>query len=120
MMIEIGRYLLIGLIVIVGLGVFSLIGFMLYNSNEEKKAKQVIKEIPRADTLAEQIKNQFKVDDEQKERFIHTKSGVSKTSVKQTRSAFSFKKGDAEQGLSLESEFDNGPESSFLPPEEKI
>lgn len=120
MMVELGRYALMGLITVFALALFGLIGFMVYSSMQEKKAKEVLKETPREDTLAEKIKNQFKVDDERKERFIHTKSGVSKTAVKQTRSAFAFKQEDAAKELSLESEFDNGPETSFIAPEDKI
>jgi predicted RND superfamily exporter protein len=120
MMVEFGRYALMGIITVFALALFCLIGFMVYSSLQEKKVKQTLKETPREDTLAEKIKNQFKVDDERKERFIHTKSGVSKTSVKQTRSAFAFKQDDAAKELSLESEFDNGLETPFISPEEKI
>lgn len=117
MMVQVGPYLLMGLIAIFGLGLAALIGFMVYNSMQEKKAKEEAKQRPRADTLADQIKSQFQVEDERKERMIFTKSGVTKATVKQTRSAFSFQQADAEKEISLESEFDNGPEKPLLPPE---
>jgi predicted RND superfamily exporter protein len=120
MIVKFGPYVLMGVITVIALALAVLVGFLIYNSLQEKKAKEAAKVIPRDDTLAEQIKSQFKVDDERKERFIHTKSGVSKATVKSTRSAFSFQQEDAEKELSLESAFDNGPETSFLPPEEKI
>lgn len=120
MMVEFGRYALIGVIAIFALALFGFIGVMVRSSMQEKKAKQALRETPREDTLAEKIKNQFKVEDERKERFIHTKSGISRTPVKQTRSAFAFKSDDAAKDISLESEFDNGLETPFISPEEKI
>jgi hypothetical protein len=119
-MVEIGPYLLMGLIAIFGLGLAALIGFMVYSSMQDKKVKQTDRETPRADTLADQIKKQFHQEDARKERRIYTKSGVAKTSVKETRSIFSFRQDDAENEISLESEYDNGPEKPFLPPETRI
>ena len=120
MMVKFGPWLLMGVITVFALALAVLICLLILNSLKEKKEKEARKILPRHDTLADQIKSQFKVEDEQKERFIHTKSGVSKVSVKPTKSAFSFQQDDAEKGLSLESEFDNGPETSFLPPDERI
>lgn len=113
MMVRIGPYILIGLIAIIAIGIGVLITLMLRSSMQEKKLQQAEKEAPRVDTLAEQIKNQFKVEEEKDERKIYTKSGVAKTSFKQTRSAFAFQEGDAAPSLSLESNFDNGPDNTF-------
>jgi hypothetical protein len=120
MMIEIGRYVLIGLIAIFAIGMAVLIGFMVRSSQQEKKAQQAGKETPRVDTLAEQIKNQFKVEEARKDRVIHTHSGIARTTLKQTSSAFKFKQDDADTGLSLESAFDNGPEASYIDPNDKL
>lgn len=117
MMVQIGPYILLGVIVVFALGLLSLIGMMVHSSLEEKKAQQAAAETPRADTLAEQIKKQFQVEEDQKERVIYTKSGVAKTSVKQTRSAFSFQQDDAEPALTLESNFDNGVDNTFITPD---
>lgn len=114
MMVRIGPYMLMGMITVFMLGLGTLIVLMVMSSMRDKKAAQIQKESPRVDTLAEQIKNQFKVKDEENERRIYTKSGVSKTSVKETRSAFSFQETDAETGISLESEYDDGLDNSFL------
>lgn len=120
MIVEFGRYALIGIIVIFALALFGFIGVMVRSSMQEKKAIQAMKETPREDTLAEKIKNQFKVEDERKERVIYTKSGISRTPVKQTRSAFAFKAEDAAKDISLESDFDNGLDTPFISPEDKI
>lgn len=119
MMVQIGPYLLMGLITIFGLALAGLVGFMLYSSFKEKKAKEEADLTPRAETVADQIQKQYRVSDERKERRIHTKTGITKTSVKETRSVFTFQEADAENGLSLESEFDNGPEREFLAPDDK-
>lgn len=113
MMVRIGPYILIGLIVVIAIGIGVLIALMLRSSMQSKKLQQEEKEAPRHDTLAEQIKNQFKVQDDEDERKIYTKSGVAKTSFKATRSAFAFQQGDAAPGISLESNFDNGPDDTF-------
>lgn len=118
-MVEIGPYLLMGVIGIFSLALIIFVGYMVYISREEKKALQSEKEAPRADTLAEKIKEQFKVEEVREDRVIRTKSGIAKTSLKQTRSAFSFKDEDAESGISLESDFDNGLQDFSLTPEEK-
>lgn len=120
MMVQYGPYLLMGVITVFALALGVLVSLMVINSMNNKKDKEARKILPRDDTLADQIKSQFTVEDERKERFIHTQSGVSKARVKSTRSVFAFKQQDTETGLSLESEFDNGPETPFLPPEEKI
>jgi hypothetical protein len=119
MMVEIGPYLLIGLITVFGLALFALIGFMIYSSMNDKKAKQAISVLPREATVADDIASQYTEVVADKARVIRTGTGLATTKFKETRSAFTFKEGDAENSLSLESEFDNGPEISYLSPEEK-
>lgn len=111
MMVTIGPYILIGVVAIFALGVMTLIALMMIDSDKRKKALQAAKETPREDTVAEQIQKQFQQDDKNKERYIHTQSGVSKTSVKRTRSAFVFQNKDADTELTLDSDFENDTEN---------
>jgi len=117
MMIEIGRYILIGVIALFALALFVFIGFMVHNSLKEKKAQEEDKLKPRADSIAELNAKQFTEIEQQKSRTIHTKSRITVAPVKETTSAFRFKQDDAEPNISLESQFENGPERTFLPDE---
>lgn len=108
-----GPYVLMGIIAIIAIGVVVLVTLILQNDSKEKKARLALLEGPRTDTLADEIRKQFKEDDERKERLIYTASGMSKARVKETRSAFAFKEDKVEKGLTLDSEFDNGLDVSF-------
>lgn len=115
-----GPYVLMGIIAILVIGLMVLVGLMLNDSAKEKKALLVAASGNQEDTLADEIRNQFKIEDDNKDRVIYTKSGVARTHMKQTRSAFAFKGDDAEQQITLESEFDNGLENTFENTDDKL
>lgn len=115
MFIEIGRYVLYGVIALVAIGVLILMAVLLLQSQKDKKAREELEAQPQNDTLAEQIQKQFQEDDGRKERIIYNKTGLTKAKMKETRSAFSFESNDNDTGLTLESEFaDDDKDQPFL------
>jgi Tfp pilus assembly protein PilV len=104
-MITIGPYILYGIIAIFGIGSLALAALLLLNSRQTKQDATDAAELPREDSLAEQIQKQFRADDERKERIIYNKSGITKATMKETRSAFSFENQDTDNELTLESQF---------------
>ena len=119
MMIKYGPYILMGLIGVLAIGLAAFIGYMIYCEQRDKKARELKKVAPREDSLADKIKDQFKVVDKERERRIYTSKGM--VSVKPTRSAFSFAEPDpAEKGISLESPFEKRAQAPFVNPDENI
>lgn len=104
-MLTIGTYVLYGIIAIFGLGVLTIVILMVLNSSKEKAVAQELSVQPKETSLADQIQEQFKADDERKERIIYNQSGITKARMKDTRSAFSFASNDSDNELTLESQF---------------
>ena len=95
------------LYVIIAAFAFVSIGILVALFLDSRRAKEkAVKEAekPRKDSLAEQIQKQFQDDEERKERVVYNKSGLSKATMKGTRSVFSFENNDADNKLTLESE----------------
>lgn len=115
MYFEIGRYVLMGLIAVFAIGALVLIAVLFLQGRKDKEAKDAVASGPREDTLADQIQKQFHEDDERKERLIYNKSGITKTRMKETRSAFSFDTDDSDNNLTLESQFaDDDAKEPFI------
>ncbi len=98
-----GYYVLLGIIGILFVFSFGLMAMLTLNSRRKKAADEAAKQEPKEETLADQIQKQFAEDDKRKERIIYNKSGISKTTMKETRSAFTFANDDEETGISLDS-----------------
>lgn len=104
-MLTIGTYVLYGIIAIFGLGVLTIVILMVLNSRKEKTYAQELSTQPKESSLADQIQEQFRAEDVRKERIIYSGSGITKATMKDTRSAFSFASNDSDNELTLESQF---------------
>lgn len=113
-MYSLGYYVLLGIIGVLFIFTAGLIAMLVLNGRRNKAAATVAKAQPKEATLAEEIQKQFAEEDERRERIIYNKSGITKTVMKETRSAFTFADGDDEDSISLESRSaDNDKELPF-------
>jgi lipopolysaccharide export LptBFGC system permease protein LptF len=94
-------YAIIALFAFVSIGI--LVALFLDSRRAKEKATKEAEQ-PRKDSLAEQIQKQFQDDEERKERVIYTKSGISKATMRDTRSVFSFAGNDTDNKITLESQ----------------
>lgn len=109
-----GYYVLLGIIGVLFVFSAGLIAMLMLNSRRNKAAAEVAKKQPKEATLADEIQKQFAEDDQRRERIIYNKSGITKTVMKETRSAFTFADDDDESSISLESgSADNDKELPF-------
>ena len=111
----VGYYILLGVIGLFAVGSLVLIIMVVLTNRREAKSKTEQLAQPQQASLAETIQKQFQETQVRKERLIHTKSGVTRAVMKETKSAFSFQGEDDETGISLDSEAaDNDKGTPFV------